>query len=375
MKVVFLPGHNGVDAAGCYRCIFPMAYLGDRGHATSMPPIVLETLGGERVRPLPVPGVLNRIPPGVFNVFFLDDFPRDADLYVFHGGTAPFQLEWAERLVGEGRRVVLDLDDDVHRVPSWNPGRQDAASRRRVRRLAELASLVTCATPALAGFYGRFNPNTVVLRNRLHWPMWTELEPVYARREWRRFRVGYMGNMLFHRADLEMVAGPLRKWLVAHPDVEFVAAGDPAIHEVVGTPEGQRVSTSNAFFRNLDLPHIMSCMDVGLVPLVRCDFNECKSNLKGLEYAACGIPSVASPTESYREWVRDGETGMLARHPRDFVEAVDALYRDRDRLRGMGEAAYRLARESSLDRHIDGWEAAYAGVCDHSDAAGTRAAA
>ena len=354
MKVVFFPGASGIDAAGCYRAIFPMGYLAARGHQASMPSMMLHDMAGNPVRPLPGPGVLNRVPGGNLNVSFLDDFPKDADLYVFHGGTASWQLEWAEKLDG---RIVLDVDDDIHRVPSWNPGKSTPEGRRNVRRMAEMAALVTCATPALAEFYSRFNRNVVVLRNRLHWPMWGDLPPVWAHKSWRRFRVGYMGNMAFHRADLELIAAPLRKWLLAHPEVEFVAAGDPRIHDVVGTPWEQRVSTSQVWFRNLDLPYVTSCFDVGLVPLVKCDFNECKSWLKGMEYAACGIPCLASPTGEYKEWLSEAG-GYTCQHPRDFIERLDALAGDPDLVRSLGESAHRAARASSLDQHIEEWEAA-----------------
>lgn len=379
MKIVFFP--LNVDAAGCYRAIFPMAYLGARGHEAVMPNLLLEDWQGRRVRPYPGRGLLERIPPGELKVLYVDDFPRDADVYVFHIGSQRWMVEWAEQLrKGTDAAIVVDLDDDLHRTPAWNPGRLDPVvypenNRRWTQRLCELADMVTCATPALAGFYSRFNQNVRVLRNRLHWPMWQDIRPVYERREWRRVRVGYMGNMRFHRRDLEQVAAPLRKWLRAHPDVEFVAAGDPAIHDVVGTPDSQRVSTSKVWFRNLDLPYITSCMDVGLVPLVRCDFNEGKSALKGMEYAACGIPCVATPTEPYREWLAGGQGGVLARHPREFVEAVDYLAADSEARRRMGAAAHALARASSLDRWIHEWEAAYAGLCDHADAARTAAAA
>ena len=40
-------------------------------------------------------------------------------------------------------------------------------------------------------------------------------------------------------------------------------------------------------------------LDTGIVPLQRSRFNEAKSNLKGLEYAALGVPFVASPTAEY----------------------------------------------------------------------------
>jgi hypothetical protein len=101
-----------------------------------------------------------------------------------------------------------------------------------------------------------------------------------------------------------------------NPDVEFVAAGDPAVHDYFGVPVGQRVSVAPTQFWWFDLPDITATFDIGLVPLAKNRLNEGKSHLKGMEYNACGIPYVASPSESYR-WFTDGN-GLLANSPREW---------------------------------------------------------
>lgn len=362
MTICFFP--LNVDGAGCYRCIFPMAYLGQRGHVASMPGLVLSQ-HGRRVMPLPGAGLLERIPPGDFDVSYVEDsLPEVFETAVFQLGSMGWQVEWARELQRKGVAIVLDLDDDLHRSPKYNPARLDpdwspANNRRNTQRMCELADLVTCATPSLAEFYSRWNRNVVVLRNRLHWPMWEHIDRGAG---WRRFRVGYMGNTDFHGEDLRLIAPTLRKWLIAHPEVEFVAAGDPRMHDLIGVPPAQRVSTMKVWYRNLDLPQITATFDVGLVPLIRNDFNEGKSALKGMEYAAAGIPCIATPTGEYQWWVKPGENGFLAKHPRDFVDALDAVLADPGLLSRLGAGARTDARASSLDNHIQDWERAYAGI-------------
>lgn len=364
-----------IDGAGCYRIIFPMAYLGARGHEASMPAFTLHDGAGNTVAPYPGGGLLERVPPGDFTLNYYEETVPDADVYVFQLGSFSWMVEWAERLKERGAKIVLDLDDDLHRSPAYNPAildpdRSPHNNRRNTIRLLEMADAATFATASLERFYQRWCQDTTVLPNRLHWPMWEPVDPVYERRDWRRVRVGYMGNADYHRADLETIAAPLRKWLARNRDVEFVAAGDPRIHDIVGTPERQRVTTAKVWFRNLDLPYITSTFDIGLVPLVRNDFNEGKSYLKGLEYSACGIVPVATPTGPYRELVTDGETGFLARHPRDFTVALDNLVGDADLRERMGRAARHRARQLSLDQTIGDWETVYERVCGgtHADA-------
>jgi glycosyltransferase involved in cell wall biosynthesis len=69
---------------------------------------------------------------------------------------------------------------------------------------------------------------------------------------------------------------------------------------------------SSTTWRPLCLHHfIVASLDVGIVPLADTAFNAAKSWLKGLEYAAMGIPFVASHLPEY-ELLRDRGIGILA---------------------------------------------------------------
>jgi hypothetical protein len=170
-------------------------------------------------------------------------------------------------LRGQGKRVVIDSDDDWLNLPVWNPGRKRTdAARRAMLDLLGAADVLTVATPALADLYSRWCDNIVVIRNRLDWQMWEDA-PLAFEQERRRFRVGWMGDSRWRMGDLGVLRGVIGPWLERNPDVEFVAAGDPLIHDVLGVPHGQRVSVMPTMFHELDLADITAVMDVGLVPL------------------------------------------------------------------------------------------------------------
>ena len=61
-------------------------------------------------------------------------------------------------------------------------------------------------------------------------------------------------------------------------------------------------------------------LGVGLVPLLDSAFNRAKSWLKGLEYAALGVPFVASPTPEYVKLAGLG-AGLLADDPFQVLDA------------------------------------------------------
>lgn len=84
---------------------------------------------------------------------------------------------------------------------------------------------------------------------------------------------------------------------------------------------------------------LLATADIALAPLELSVFNDCKSNIKFLEAAVLGVPSVCSPTAPYAGVIRHGENGMLARTPEDWRNALLALSADRTRREAMGEQA------------------------------------
>ena len=85
----------------------------------------------------------------------------------------------------------------------------------------------------------------------------------------------------------------------------------------------RRVSTQ-MMTRIDEYPNLLSRFHVGLIPLTRKPFNEAKSNLKGLEYAAAGIPFIATPTEEYRVLHASG-VGRLAESEDEWVDHAREL--------------------------------------------------
>lgn len=89
--------------------------------------------------------------------------------------------------------------------------------------------------------------------------------------------------------------------------------------------------------------------DIGIAPLRDSPFNQTKSAIKYMEYAALGIPGVYSDVEPYRSTVVQGQTGITA--PNDVIAWVQALKRfiDSPALR---QAVAESAFEDLKSRHM-----------------------
>jgi glycosyltransferase involved in cell wall biosynthesis len=110
------------------------------------------------------------------------------------------------------------------------------------------------------------------------------------------------------------------------------------------------------------LPSYFGRADVAIYPFDDTLINRAKCAAKLRDLLAAGVPVVAEAVGQNREYIRQGQTGLLVA-PGDlgsFVDAVVLLLRDRDYRRCLGEAAARDVRERfAWDRLIDSVESAY----------------
>jgi glycosyltransferase involved in cell wall biosynthesis len=89
--------------------------------------------------------------------------------------------------------------------------------------------------------------------------------------------------------------------------------------------------------------------------------------LTGLEAASMGVPAVAFDVGGIREWLTDGENGLLAPgSPPDASALADTITRaisDPSMLTRLSDGARRKAAELTLDRHLDRLEPILSAAC------------
>lgn len=83
----------------------------------------------------------------------------------------------------------------------------------------------------------------------------------------------------------------------------------------------------------------LAACDVGLAPLPDDAWTRGKGAYRCIQYAAAGLPTVASPVGANREVVVPGETGFWATTPSQWRDALLQLGRDLSLRRRQGAAA------------------------------------
>ena len=211
--------------------------------------------------------------------------------------------------------VLYDLDDDLVGLPEDHP----EAERLRplsaaVATLLGGASLVHVSTPRLAEQLLPFVPGGAsaidVVPNGLDEDLWSLTgnapfgDLAAAGVQSGPVRILYMGTAT-HGADLDLILPALRR---LHDDfgdrirIDLVGVTGPGalppfLNRMI-VPRRAGLSYP-AFVGWLLEQHRREPWAIGLAPLVDTPFNRCKSAIKMLDYAALGLPTVASDMAAY----------------------------------------------------------------------------
>lgn len=264
-------------------------------------------------------------------------------------------------------RLVYETDDDVFSVTADNfqafrlyrrGDVQDA-----VMHMGEVADLITVTTGHLAEVMREQtgNGNVAVLPNCIpDWVLATEppswrgggLTPGS-----RRLSIGWQGGAS-HGQDVGIIVAPVRRFLKRFPRWDFRLGGTdyrPTFKNadrIDFQPWIPVFKDPHGYFATIDF-------DIGLAPLVVNDFANSKSNVKVLEYAARGIPSIATDCPVYSGFIRHGENGFLVRHDHEWLHYMSLLASDGDLRSRMGEAARKDAAAWTIEGNYQRWENAY----------------
>lgn len=256
-----------------------------------------------------------------------------ADTLVFQRPTRDSDQELLESLLALPRvRKVYEIDDDLSRVPikSAHHAHVPKDMRARLMRSIGLCDRLVVSTEPLAHQYRNANGDVRVVPNRLPIAMWGPTPPQrIANTEKRKPVVGWAGGV-GHLGDLELIAQVVRDtadqidWVFFGMCPDNVRPYIKAFHEGVPTLSyPQRLMA------------LMQDWDLAVAPLEVNAFNECKSNLRLLEYGWCGVPVLCSDVTPYQG---DLPVTRVKNRYKDWSSSLLELVNDTEALARLGQA-------------------------------------
>jgi len=265
-----------ISGAGQYRVVEPLEMLQDKGLVQSS---VIMPMADRKTRILQ-PVELIRARP---DTLILQHSVDDAQLSLID------QYKKALPQV----HIVQMVDDLLGFVPEKHPNRRFQSREghlRMVEALKKSDSMIVTTEP-LKDHYDKYIKNVKIIPNCLT-KKWLSIRPVKNSK--KRLRVGWIGAGQ-HQGDLEIINDVVK---LLSDRVDWIFMG---MHTEQVKPY---IKEFHSFVSIKDYPLKMASLnlDIAVAPLEDNWFNQCKSNLRLLEYGAMGWPVVCSDVFPYQSY-------------------------------------------------------------------------
>jgi glycosyltransferase involved in cell wall biosynthesis len=236
---------------------------------------------------------------------------------------------------------VFDVDDAVmFRKPARHGEPPDTAwwRRHRFERMVRSCRLVVAASHSLASMVGSEAAHVEVLPTPVELATYPKAR-LSGQGTVKLVWIGLPANLRY-LTDL----APLLRDL-ARDGLDF------ELHIICDRlPEMPGVPCRLVPWSDLTAGRDLAACDVGMAPLSDDAWTRGKGAYRSIQYAAAGLPAVASPVGANREVVRPGETGVWASTPQEWRTALERLVCNPVLRRRLGAAARQHAR--AYDRSV-----------------------
>lgn len=276
-------------------------------------------------------------------------------VHVYRGIEDPHVLQCVTKLWRRGTAITWDDDDDVRLIPSdpaaYKSRDSGVNTQKAIRQQSALmakADVVTTSNQVLADLFGRsFDGPIEIIENYLE-----SSQYVRDRRKHNGVTIGWVAGAE-HVVDARMldVTSKLRNVIAHDEHVRVTTVGVKLDLDSDRYTHVRRVEFA-------ELPAFLAQLDIGIAPLADHPMSYARSNVKVKEYAAAGVPWVASARGPYAGLGTE-EGGVTVADDRWEHVLLD--------LAGSGRKRKRLRRKAEswgesqyIAHHVQRWEAVMA---------------
>lgn len=230
-----------------------------------------------------------------------------------------------------GQKIVVDIDDWFEGLAETNlahkmtdPEKNKDNNRDHYMFIINNADAIITSTPFLYDFYKNVKKikNVFMVRNGVDIDRWRQRNDHAG---WLP-TVGWVGATPWRSMDLETLDPFLGEYMASRR-LSFHHSGNIKNANKASDQLNLPASVKTTFEPMKPItkyPELFKKIDVGIVPLNNIEFNHAKSTIKGLEYAAAGVPFIASYSPEYELLEKEG-VGRVAYTPQEWISHLSEL--------------------------------------------------
>ncbi len=146
-----------------------------------------------------------------------------------------------------------------------------------------------------------------------------------------------------HDADFHRLAAPaIARLMQKYPQVRLTVIGYKTFPKIL-TPYLDRIDFIEAIHDVEVYWEFLAQADINIAMLSSKQVNDCKSEIKWLEAASLGVPSVVSITKTYQEILTHGKDVLFAKTVEDWFQNLEKLVIDHQLRQKIAQTAYKTA--------------------------------
>ena len=155
--------------------------------------------------------------------------------------------------------------------------------------------------------------------------------------------IGYFSDNISHNSNIKIIVPYLIKILLEFRNVKLLFLGEQDLPNDLKDFSSQIIIKK--FNDKKQLPELIAGMDINIVPLKNCLFNEAKSENEWFEAALVKVPTIASNIGGFKQAILHGKTGLLCKNPEEWYNAMKSLITDGSLRQKIASNAYEVCKE------------------------------
>jgi len=271
---------------------------------------------------------------------FHPDFAQlalNCDLLILHMAYQPEiqQLILKRNLLK--KPTLIEIADDMIALGPWvtsdHPLRHPMA-RQNLLNFGRQCEGIQFSSKKLKRKFKDLNSESRLFKNHVSAPPMTS-RPKFP------FRFGW-GGSAGHFDDIKSIAPAIHQFCAEHAHAVFCFMGHKGTFDQLfdALPDSQKVYVQGGSIQ--DYYSFLSNLHVGLAPLKETAFNEARSDVKYIEYAAYGVAAVLADAPVYREHIK-AQRSMMFHEPTDLLLLLNDFIKNPERLGDLTKKAHHYA--------------------------------